>query len=109
DANAEARSAGEEVTAIQKAIAEAQAAQERANALLSERRNALAELREQGHELAHQLAAARARRDTVARRLTELDRLDASLTADIARVGALKGDAERAIAQGEEERRTNRR
>jgi chromosome segregation protein len=103
-ANAEARSAGEEVAAIQTAIAEAQAAHERANALLAERRNALAELREQGHELAHQLAAARARRDTVARRLAELDRLDASLTGDIAREEALKGDATRAIAQLDEER-----
>ena len=44
---------------------------------LPTRRNALAELREEGHALAHQLAAARARRDTVARRLAELERLDA--------------------------------
>src|SRR4051794_7182513 len=70
-ATAEARKAGEDVASIQSAITEAQAAQERANALLTERRNALTELREQGHELAHRLAAARARRDTVARRLTE--------------------------------------
>ena len=85
--------------AIQPAIAEAQAAQERANAALAERRRALDELREQGHELAHQLAAARARRDTVARRLAELDRLDASLAGDIAREEALQSDAGRAIAQ----------
>ena len=56
-------------------------------------RKALTELREQGHELAHQLAAARARRDTVARRLAELDRLDAALAGDIAREEALQGDA----------------
>ena len=66
---------------------------------LTQKRNALAKLRERGHELAHQLAAARARRDTVARRLAELDRLDASLGADIAREEALKGDAAQAIAQ----------
>src|SRR5207248_7638465 len=39
-----------------------------------------------------------------ARRLLELDRLDASLAADISREQALKGDAARAIAQLEEER-----
>jgi len=103
-ANAEAHAAGQEVAAIQTAIAEAQAAQQRANALLTERRNALTEIREQGHELAHQLAAARARRDTVARRLAELDRLDASLTSDIAREESLKSDAARALRQLDEER-----
>ena len=103
-ANAEAQSAGEQVAAIQAAIAEAQAAQERANAALTDKRNALAEIREQGHNLAHQLAAARARRDTVARRLAELELLDASLAADIAREEALKGDAAQAIAQLDAER-----
>jgi chromosome segregation protein len=103
-ANAEARLAGEDVASIQTAIAEALSAQERANASLTERRNALAELREQGHELAHQLAGARARRDTVARRLAELDRLDAVLTGDVAREEALKGDAAGAIEQLEHER-----
>src|SRR3954470_8857628 len=53
-ANAEARSAGEDVASIKAAIAEAQSAQETANTQLTERRNALAELREQGHALAHQ-------------------------------------------------------
>src|SRR5439155_17979681 len=75
-----------------------------ANAALTTRRNALAELREEGHALAHQLATARARRDTVGRRLAELDRLDSSLTGDIAREEALKSDAARAIAQLEQER-----
>jgi chromosome segregation protein len=103
-ANSEAKAAGEDVASIQAVIAEAHAAQDRANVLLAERRRALEELREHGHELAHQLAAARARRDTVARRLAELDRLDASLASDIAREEALQGDAGRAIAQLEEER-----
>jgi chromosome segregation protein len=103
-ARAEAHVAEEEVAAIQAAIAEARAAQERANAVLVERRKALEDLREHGHELAHQLAAARARRDTVSRRLAELDRLDASLAADIAREEALQGDAGRAIGQLDEER-----
>ncbi|MFL6766006.1 MAG: chromosome segregation SMC family protein [Sphingomicrobium sp.] len=105
-AAAEAKTAAEEVERIQQAIAEAQAAHDAATAELTARRNALAEMREQGHELAHQLASARARRDTVARRLAELDRLDSSLAADIQREEALKGDAARAIAQLEEERAT---
>lgn len=103
-ATTEASVAGEEVARIQAVIADAQEAQERANTLLAERRNALTEIREQGHELAHQLANARARRDTVARRLAELDRLDASLASDIAREEALKGDAARAIEQLDLER-----
>src|SRR5690349_6476865 len=103
-ATAEAKAAAEEVERIGQAIADAQAAHERANEALAVKRNALAELREQGHALAHQLATARARRDTVSRRLAELERLDAALKSDIAREEALKGDAERAIAQLDEER-----
>ncbi|HEX6784063.1 MAG TPA: AAA family ATPase [Sphingomicrobium sp.] len=103
-ATAEARAAAEEVERIQQAIAEAHAAQDAANAGLTEKRNALTELREEGHELAHQLATARARRDTVMRRLAELDRLERSLADDMAREEALKGDASRAIAQLESER-----
>src|SRR3954464_14277590 len=98
-ASAEAQAAADEVERIHQAIVEAQAAHERANEALAAKRSALTELREQGHELAHQLAAARARRDTVARRLAELDRLDASLAGDIAREEALQNDAGRAIAQ----------
>ena len=105
-ANADARSAEEEVAAIQAAMADVQAAQEKAAALLAEKRKALAEAREAGHELAHQLATARARRDTVARRLAELDRLDTALETDVAREQALQNDAQRAIAQLEEERKT---
>ena len=103
-ATAEARAAAEEVERIAQAIAQAQSANEQANAELNAKRSVLAELREQGHELAHQLATARARRDTVARRLAELARLDSSLSSDIQREEALKGDAARAIAQLDEER-----
>ncbi|HEX5258968.1 MAG TPA: AAA family ATPase, partial [Sphingomicrobium sp.] len=102
----EAKAAADEVERIHQAIAEAQSAHDRASGELTARRNAVAELREQGHALAHQLATARARRDTVARRLAELERLDASLTADLAREEALKSDASRAIEQLEQERRT---
>ncbi|MFL6721247.1 MAG: chromosome segregation SMC family protein [Sphingomonas sp.] len=103
-ATAEARAAAEEVERIAQAIADAQAAHDQANAALTGSRSALAELRDKGHALAHQLATARANRDTVARRLAELDRLDASLVADISREEALKGDAARAIGLVEEER-----
>jgi chromosome segregation protein len=105
-ATAEAKAAAEEVERIQQAIADAQSAHEQGNQALTARRNAVAELRERGHALAHQLATARARRDTVARRLAELDRLDDSLTSDLAREEALRGDASRAIEQLEQERKT---
>ena len=103
-ARAEAEAAAREVADIQTAIADAKAAQDRATEALADRRNALTAIREHSHELAHQLATARARRDTVARRLAELDRLDTSLTADMAREEALKSDAARAIAGLDEER-----
>jgi chromosome segregation protein len=104
-AAAEAKAAAEEVERIHQAIAEAQSAHDRANEALTAKRSAVAELREQGHALAHRLASARARRDTVARRLAELERLDAALSADLAREEALKSDAIRAMEQLDEERR----
>ena len=103
-ATAEAHAAAEEVERIQMAIAEAQAAHDRATQDLTAKRNTVAELREEGHALAHKLATARARRDTVTRRLAELDRLDLSLKGDIAREEALKSDAASAIATLENER-----
>ena len=105
-ATGEAKAAADEVERIHQVIATAHAAHEAANVALTEKRNALTTLRDEGHDLAHQLATARARRDTVARRLTELSRLEAALTADIQREEALKGDAARAIAVLEEERAT---
>ena len=74
----EAKTAEAEVSAFQAAMANAQQAQDQAAALLSQRRNELSQARERATELAHELATTRARRDTVVRRLTELDRLDAS-------------------------------
>src|SRR5437868_2644263 len=105
-ASTDARTAEADVEAIQRAMAEAQQAQEIANQLLTERRNALAAARDAGHDLAHRLATARARRDTVTRRLAELDRLEAALETDVARETALQGDAAAAIAQLEQERTT---
>ena len=103
-AAAEAKAASDEVERIHQAIAEAQSAHDRASEELTAKRNSVAELREEGHALAHQLATARARRDTVVRRLAELDRLDAALGADLTREEALKGDASQAIEQLEQER-----
>jgi chromosome segregation protein len=103
-ANSEARAAAEDVGQIQHAIEQAQDAHDRASEALTARRAAVAELREHGHALAHQLATARARRDTIARRLTELDRLDQALAGDIAREEALRNDASGAIAEREQER-----
>jgi chromosome segregation protein len=105
-ATAEAKAAAEEVERIHEAIVQAQTAHERATAELNARRSALGELREHGHELAHRLATARARRDTVVRRLAELERLEGSLAADMQREEALKGDAARAIATLDAERET---
>jgi chromosome segregation protein len=102
----EATDAEQEVERIHDEIAQAQAAQRHATEELAKRRGAVSELRDAGHELAHQLATARARRDTVVRRLAELDQLDASLAADLAREDALKTDASRAIEQLVEECRT---
>jgi chromosome segregation protein len=103
-AGAEGRAAEAEVAALQQAIAEAQRLQEAASVELTGRRTALSDLRDAAHTLAHDLATARARRNTVARRLAELDRLDASLTADMDRERALRGDAEAAAGQLELER-----
>ena len=77
-ARAEAEAAGQEVDNVAQVIARAQADQEGANRALAERRDALTAIREEGHQLATRLATARARRDTVVRRLIEIARLEAA-------------------------------
>src|SRR5919112_179976 len=79
-------------------------AQEQAGAVLNQRRNELSQARERATALAHELATMRARRDTVVRRLAELDRLDTALAADREREEALRGDAEARIAELDAER-----
>ena len=93
----EAKRAGEAVGALQQAMQDAQLAQEHAASELAECRSALAEARDRGRTLAHELATARARRDTVVRRLSELDRLQESLRVETAREEALREDAAKAI------------
>ena len=99
----EAQRAAAAVSALQQAVQEAQIAQDRAASELAARRAALADARDRGRTLAHELATARARRDTVVRRLAELDRLQESLRTETAREEALRADAAKAIeALGQE-------
>jgi chromosome segregation protein len=100
----EAKAAEGEVARLQEEMRVAQGLQEQASAVLAERRDASVAARESGRNLAHQLATARARRDTVVRRLAELDRLSQSLGAETARERALKADAAAAIEGLEHER-----
>ncbi len=103
-ARVEASRASDDVERIAREIAAASTAHDAANRALAERREELAGIREESHALAHRLATARARRDTVVRRLAELDRLDTALADDIAREEALKRDAGEALTQLEAER-----
>src|SRR5204863_3286072 len=82
---------------LQQAMQDAQLAQEHAAGELTVSRTALAEARDRGRTLAHELATARARRDTIVRRLAELDRLQESLRVETAREEALREDAAKAI------------
>ncbi len=103
-ADGEAKAAASEVQALQDAMARAQVAQEHGTGEVSRRRTATQEVRDEARNLAHLLATARARRDTVVRRLAELERLATSLAAETAREQALGEDAARAIAALDAER-----
>ena len=100
----EARRAAEAVDSLQQAMQDAQLAQEHAAGELVKRRTALGESRDRARTLAHELATGRARRDTVVRRLAELDRLQEALRAETTREVALREDAARAIETLEVER-----
>ena len=102
-AGRDADEASRDVAQLQSGVEQAQAAQILTTRALNARRAALTDARELGHKLAHQLASARARRDTVARRLAELERLQLSLALDVEREEALKNDAEQAVQQLESE------
>ena len=104
-ATRDAAGAEQEVERLRGQVEQARAGQEQAEAMLADRRKATADARARGSEIAHQLATARARRDTVARRLAELERLQSATATDIGREQALKEDAAKAIAQLEEEQR----
>ncbi|QDP19259.1 chromosome segregation protein SMC [Sphingomonas xanthus] len=102
----EARACEREVHRLGEAMQAAQSLQEQAAAALAERREAAIAARDTGRTLAHELATARARRDTVVRRLAELVRLAEALSAETAREVALKADAARAIEALDQERKT---
>ena len=96
-ASEEASRAAEAVGALQQAMQQARHVQEQAATELAARRSALADARDRGRTLAHELATARARRDTIVRRLAELDKLQDSLGAETAREESLRQDAAKAI------------
>ncbi|MCY7398898.1 MAG: AAA family ATPase, partial [Sphingomonas bacterium] len=103
-ASEEARVAEGEVARLRNDMLGAQKLQEQAATGLAARRDAALVARDQGRSLAHQLATARAERDTAVRRLAELDRLALALTADTARETALDEDAKAAVDALEAER-----
>ena len=104
-ASEEARLAESDVKRLQNDMLVAQKLQEHAASALALRRDAALVARDQGRNLAHQLATARATRDTAVRRLAELDRLGLALAADTEREAALDDDARRAIEALEGERK----
>ena len=105
-AAAEAETAAADVARLQAEVQVAQELLAQAARVMAERREAAVAAREAGRTLAHQLATVRARRDTVVRRLAELDRQIAAITADTEREQALKADAARALDALEVERTT---
>jgi chromosome segregation protein len=105
DASDEAEAATSEVARLQADMGRAQQLQEQAATALAARRDAALVARDAGRNLAHQLATARAQRDTVVRRLAEIDRLAVSLHTDAEREAALHDDARRAVEALEAERR----
>ena len=105
EAAEEAKACEGEVAKLNQAMQVAQQLQEQAAAALAEKRDAAVAARDAGRTLAHELATARAKRDTVVRRLAELERLAQALSAETAREVALKADAAKAIETLDQERR----
>jgi chromosome segregation protein len=102
-ARAEAAAAERAVAAAAEAQRAAAAWQNEAAAKLAELRKGAEAARERASGLGHRLAALRAERDGVARRIAELDERRRTLAADRMREEALRADAAAAIARLEEE------
>ena len=102
-ARAEAEAAAQAVARAAEAQRAAAAWQGQAAAELAEKRRAAEAARERASELGHKLAALRAERDGVTRRIAELDEHRRTLAADRLREEALREDAAAAIARLEEE------
>jgi chromosome segregation protein len=98
-ARKEAESAEATVGRAAEAQRAAAAYQHQAAVALAERRKAAAAAREQSSALGHQLAALRAERDGVRRRIAELDERRRTLATDRAREESLRQDAAAAIAR----------
>jgi chromosome segregation protein len=97
-ADGEAKATAGEVQSLQEAMTRAQIAQEHGAAEVLRRRTATQEARDDARNLTHALATLRARRDTVVRRLADLEQLAIALAAENARELALGEDAAREIA-----------
>ncbi|MBV9883412.1 MAG: AAA family ATPase, partial [Sphingomonadaceae bacterium] len=102
-ARREAEAAEQAVARAAEAQRAAAAWQNQAAAELAEQRRAAEAAREKASELGHKLAALRAERDGVARRIAELDDRRRTLAADRQREAALREDAAEAILRLEEE------
>src|SRR5687768_1820897 len=102
-ARKEAEAAGAAVERAAEAQRAAAAWQHQAAAELAERRKAAEAARERASELGHRLAALRAERDTIRRRIDELTERQRTLAADRGREEALRTDAAAALKRLEEE------
>jgi len=102
-AKAEAEAAEAAVGRAAEAQRAAAAYQGEAAATLAQARKAAEAARERASELGHQLAALGAERDSVRRRIAELEERRRTLAADRGREEALRADAHAAIARLEEE------
>jgi chromosome segregation protein len=102
-ATKEAEAAGLAVETASEAQRAAAAWQHQAAAELAAQRRAAEAARERASELGHKLAALRAERDTIKRRIDELADRRRTLAADRAREEALRADAAAALARLEAE------
>jgi len=98
-ARAEAKQADAAVTAAQQGQAAAAAQAQAAVAALADRRAAAQAARDAASEAGHRLAALRAERESVVRRLADLAQQAGRLEEDRAREGTLANDAADAIAR----------
>jgi chromosome segregation protein len=102
-ARTEAETAGQAVARAAEAQRAAAACQSQAASDLADKRRAAEAAREKASELGHKLAALRAERDGVRRRIAELEERRGTLVADRMREESLRQDAAAAIARLEEE------
>ncbi|TMJ20130.1 MAG: chromosome segregation protein SMC [Alphaproteobacteria bacterium] len=102
-ARAEAETAEKAVALAAEAQRAAAAYQNQAATDLADKRRAAEAARERASELGHKLAALRAERDGVQRRIAELEERRRTLAADRAREEALRQDAAAAIGRLEQE------